>query len=32
LILALRRQRQSNLCEFEASLVYIESFRLPMVT
>ena len=27
LIPALRRQRQSDFCEFEASLVYIISFR-----
>lgn len=27
LILALGRSRQGNLCEFEASLAYIASFR-----
>ena len=27
LIPALRRQRQADLCEFEASLVYRDSFR-----
>ena len=27
LILALRRQRQVDFCEFEASLVYRKSFR-----
>ena len=32
LIPALGRQRQVNLCEFEASLVYRESFRTPRAT
>jgi hypothetical protein len=29
LIPALRRQAQTDLCEFEASLIYRMSFRMP---
>ena len=32
LIPALRRQRQADLCEFEASLVYIASSRTARAT
>jgi hypothetical protein len=32
LVLALGRQKQSDLCEFETSLVYIPSFRIAKVT
>ena len=32
LILALGRQRQADVCEFEASLVYIVSFRTAKAT
>jgi hypothetical protein len=31
-ILAVERQRQADLCEFEASLVYIESSRTARAT
>ena len=31
-MVALERRRQMNLCEFEASLAYIETFRTARVT